>query len=175
MTKLKRRSLESLFEFADFFGGPIGEDGFAVDEVAAYGSEVAAVAAHVAVVSHDEKRIYGDDDFRHGACVGILIGNVGFGEAAGVDVNASKADLHVVAGDSDDALDVALAGIVGVTEDDDVSAIDALVTVNELVDEDAFLVAESGHHARAFDLYGLVDEDNDESGNGERDDEIAQP
>lgn len=54
-----------LFELADFFGGPIREHGFAVNEVAAHGSEVAAIAAQVAMVSHDEERIGRHNDFRH--------------------------------------------------------------------------------------------------------------
>ena len=88
-----------------------------------------------------------------------------------VDVDATETDLDaVLLGDSDDALDIALAGIVGVTEDDDVSAIDAFVAIDEFVDEDSFLIAESGHHAGAFYLHRLINEYDDEGGNGQRDD-----
>src|SRR5438477_43078 len=72
-------------------------------------------------------------------------------------------------------LDVALGGIARVAENDDVAALDGLPAVDELVDEDAFLVVERGHHARAFHLHRLVEEDDDESRDRERDNQVTQP
>src|SRR5437588_8368094 len=70
---------------------------------------------------------------------------------------------------------VALRGIPGIAEDDDVAALDRLPPVHELVDEDALLVVERGHHAGALHLHGLVQEDDDECRNRQRNDEIPQP
>src|SRR5262249_53348473 len=38
-----------------------------------------------------------------------------------------------------------------------------------------FLIRERWHHARTFDLYRLVEEDNDETGNRQRDHQVPQP
>ena len=75
----------------------------------------------------------------------------------------------VVAGNTDHALDVALRSVSRIAEDDDVAALDRLPTIHELVDEDALLVLEAGHHAGAFHLHRLVEKDNNERGDSEGD------
>ena len=73
------------------------------------------------------------------------------------------------------ALDIALGRIERIPEHDHVAARDRLQLVHELVDEDSFLVGESGHHARALNLHRLVQEDDDECRNGQRDENVAHP
>ena len=65
----------------------------------------------------------------------------------------------------------ALRRVARIAEHHDVAALDRLQPVDELVDENAFLVVERRHHAGAFDLYRLVQEDDDEGRDGKRDDQ----
>ena len=54
-------------------------------------------------------------------------------------------------------------------------AFDRLQPVNELVDEDPFLIFQRRHHAGAFDLHRLIEEDDDEGGDCKRNHQITQP
>ena len=47
--------------------------------------------------------------------------------------------------------------------------------VSVFVDEDALLVGQSRHHAGSFHLYRLVQEDDDEDRNSQRERDLAQP
>ena len=165
-------------ELADQAGlvhGPVDEGGFAVDEGAGYGAEVAAVRGDGSVVAHDEEIVLGDDHLGLGAVVLIFDGDVGFVEGGAVDVDGSVVDAKVVAWESDDAFDVALGVVLRIEEDDYVAAVDVFEAVGELVDEEAVLVLEHGEHAGAFYADGLVEEEDDEHGDGDGDEEVAGP
>ena len=166
---------DDLAEFADLIEGVIDEDGFAVDGFLGDGAEVAAVGRHVAMVAEDEEGVGGNGHFGVAAVVAIGGSNVGLVQLLSVDEDAALVDANAVAGDTDDALDVALGGVLRVAEDDDVAALDGFPAINELVDEDAFLVGKTGHHAGALDFHGLIDKDDDEDGDGGRYQDIAQP
>src|SRR5687768_12713475 len=92
-----------------------------------------------------------------------------------VDEDAAAAHLNGLAGQADDALDVALGRVVGEPEDDDVAALYLRQTVvDELVDEDALAVVEPRQHRGALDLDRLRDEDEHERHDHQRKDEVAE-
>ena len=167
------RLLLALVDYAGLVHGPVDEGCFAVDEGAGDGAEVAAVRGDVAVVAHDPEVVGWDDAFGLGALVAITDGDVGLADELIVDVDGAVLDADGVAGESDDALDVALGVVAGVEEDDDVAAVDGLEGVGELVDEEAILILQAGEHAGAFDADGLVEEKDDEDGDGEGDEDVA--
>src|SRR6266567_2630731 len=90
-----------------------------------------------------------------------------------VDLAAINADA--VARHPDHALDVALGGIARIAEDHNIPTLDRFQPVYKLVDEDSFLVVERGHHAGSLNFHRLVEEDDDESRDRQRNDEIAHP
>lgn len=157
------------------FEGPVDEGCFAVDELAGDRAEVAAIARDGPMVAHDEELVCGNKQIRLGAVVGEAGWNVGLGERMPVDGDSSVIDGDEVAGESDDALDVALGVIVRVAEDDDVSSLDGSHVKGELVDEEAILILKHGKHGGTFDANGLVEKDDDEGGDADRKNKIAHP
>src|SRR6266850_4645662 len=137
--------------------------------------EVPAVVRHAAVISQHEVTPGRHHDFGIGALIRVGRRNVVFDDRLLVDVQLARIDADLVSGNADHALDIALRGIPGITEYDDVAALDRLPAIDELVDEDTFLVVERGHHAGAFDLHWLVEKDDDERRDRQRDDQIPQP
>src|SRR5216684_2325926 len=126
-------------------------------------------------ISEDEETIRRNHNFTIGAGIGVIARNIVFVERLAVHIDLAVFDADTVAGNSDNALDVTLRSIARIAEDDDIAALDGLPAIDELVDEDPLLVFEAGHHAGAFNLHRLVEKDNDESGDGERDQKIARP
>lgn len=127
------------------------------------------------MVTHDEVGGWGDDEFGLGAVVGEAGGDVGLGEALVVEVDATVIDADVVSGDGDDALDVALGVVVGVEEDDDVTVVDLSDVEGEFIDEEAILVLKTGVHAGSLYADRLVEEDDDEGGDADGEQEVAEP
>ncbi|MCU1285643.1 MAG: hypothetical protein JWO13_1993, partial [Acidobacteriales bacterium] len=154
---------------------PIDEDGFAGDEGLVDGAEIAAVVRHGAVVAEDEELSLWNRGLWHGTEIYVGGGDVGLMQEMSVDVDASFVDDNAVAGDGDDALDVALCCVARVAENDDVAAGDGFPSVDELVDEDAFLIFKSRQHAGAFHFHRLVEKDDEEDRDAERDDEVTDP
>jgi len=164
-----------LADDTDLLHGPVDKGGFAVDEGAVYGAEVAGVAGDGAVVAHDEVLVGGDDHLGLGAVVGEAEGDVGLDEGVVVDEDAAVVDAELVAGGGDDALDVALGLVVGIEEDDDIAAVDLADVVGELINEEAVFILELGEHAGAFDAHRLIEEGDDEGGDQDGDDDVAKP
>jgi len=81
----------------------------------------------------------------------------------------------VIAGQRDDALDVALLGIARIVKDNDVAPIDGGEAVNEFVDEKPVAVLEARQHAGAFYADGLIEEGDDEDGSDGGNGQIADP
>src|SRR3981189_953399 len=127
------------------------------------------------MVAEDEETVTRNPNFPIRAGVGVIAGDVVFVERLAVHEDLAILDANPVAGNSDDALDVALRSVARIAENDDVAALDGLPAIDKLVDEDPLLVFEAGHHAGAFNLHRLVEKDNDESLDGERDQQIARP
>src|SRR5271166_1154201 len=114
-------------------------------------------------------------NFRIRPRVGVGGRNVIFIESFAVDIDLATIDADAISGDANYALDVALRGITRIAKHDYVAARNRLQAVDELVDEDALLVGERGHHAGAFDLHWLVNEYDDECRDRERENQIAKP
>ena len=127
------------------------------------------------MVAKNEETARRNRDLRIGAGIGVVGGDIVFFDRIAIHVDGSIVDADAVTGDADDALDVALGRVAGIAEHDDVSAGDRLPTIDELIDEDALLIFQTGHHAGAFDLHRLIKEDDDESRNGERNQQVAHP
>ena len=70
--------------------------------------------------------------------------DVGLVQRLFVDVDGAVANFHDIAGHADDALDVGLRRIQRIPEHDDVLAADLLDSIDELVDENPFLIPSSG-------------------------------
>jgi len=92
-----------------------------------------------------------------------------------VNVNDAVANFHRFSRKADDAFDKRLGAIEGIPEDDDVAAVDGLKAVDELIDEDALLIGKKRGHAGSFDLYGLIEENDDHQGEADGDEEVASP
>src|ERR1700674_4567335 len=127
------------------------------------------------MVAQDEIAVARNDDFTIRAGVGVVAGYIVFVEGLAVHVDLAILDANPVAGNANNALDVAFRGVARVAEYNNVAALDRLPAIDKLVDEDALLVFEAGHHADAFNLHWLVEKDNDESRDSERDQQIARP
>ena len=84
-------------------------------------------------------------------------------------------DPEIVARKSDHPLNIAFLVVMRIQEDHHVSAVDLADAVRHLVDEQAVLILQHGQHAGAFDAYRLIEEDDDEGRNSDRDDQIPQP
>src|SRR6266853_1123133 len=127
------------------------------------------------MVAQHEVAVARNDELRIGMSVGIVARHIVFVESFSVDIDLPVLNADSVPRNSNNALDVAFRGIARVAEYNNVTALDRLPAIDELVDEDALLVFEAGHHADAFDLHRLVEKDNDERGDGERNQQIARP
>ncbi len=80
-----------------------------------------------------------------------------------------------IARHADHALDVALRGIARIAEHHDIAALDRFQPIHKLVDEDSFLVFERRHHAGAFHFHRLIQENDDEGGDRQRDNKVTEP
>src|ERR1017187_5018239 len=88
------------------FQRPINENRFAVDLLALDEAPRAAVAGGTAVIAQHEILAGRDAVFFPGDAVAIVLGNVALGQQVTVDVDLAGIDVHEVAGQADDALDV---------------------------------------------------------------------
>src|SRR5579872_4716005 len=85
--------------------------------------------------------------------------------------------FDAIARNRDDALDVGLAGIAREPKYDGIAAVDfsEMQAIDEFVDKNALLVIERGHHAGAFHFHRLIEEENHDDGQDDRENEIARP
>src|SRR5579872_6554229 len=81
----------------------------------------------------------------------------------------------MVSGNSDYTLYKTLRGVPRIAEYYDVAMLDGLNAIDEFIDENALLIVQGRHHAGALNLHWLVQEDDDERRNRERDDQVAHP
>jgi hypothetical protein len=75
------------------------------------------------------------------------------------------------------SLDIGLRQVVLEPKHDHVAAfnITGPESIDELVDEDSFLISECRHHAGSFDLDRLVEEQDGDNGNDDAERQIPQP
>ena len=155
--------------------GPVNKDGLAVDEGTVDGAEISAVRGDGAVVAHDEVVVRGKDYLVHGAVVSVLGRHVGLGNELAVHEHAAMFNAKAIAGQRDDALDVALFRIARIVKDHNIAAIDGSEAVNEFVDEEPVAVLEARQHAGAFYPDRLIEEGDDEDGSDGGNSQIADP
>ena len=127
------------------------------------------------MVAHHEVAVVGNRDFGQGTVVAKLGRNVGLVQQRAVDVNLALVDAKPVAGQGDDALDVAFFLIARIAEDHDVAALDQGEVVDHFVDEEPVAVFQLRQHAGAFDAHRLVEKGDDENRGGGGDEQVAQP
>src|ERR1041384_2656516 len=148
--------MAGLVQNAQLLPGPIAEDGLAVDKAAHYRANFSAVIRHGAMIAQHKVSILRNHSFRIGARILVVGWNIGLGQHHTVHVNAPVGDADAVTRQADHALDEALARIARIVKDDDVTALDALKVIDQLVDEDALLVFKARLHAAAFNLDRLI-------------------
>src|SRR5258708_9351711 len=119
------------------------------------------------MVAQHEVGVARNDELRIGTSVGIVARHIVFVESFSVDIDLPVHNADSVPRNSNNALDIAFRGVARIAEHDNVAALDWLPAIDELVDEDALLIFEAGHHADAFYLHRLVEKGNDKSGDGE--------
>src|SRR5215472_579884 len=171
----RQHDAPSLAQDPELFHRPVTEDGFAEDIASGYGADLPAVIGTVAVVAENKKSVRPHHRFRIGRGVQKLLRHIRFLQQSSVYVDMPVGNPDAVAGQRNYALNEALAAIARVAKDHDVAARNVLPPVNQFVDEDAFLVFQSGLHAAALDLHRLIDEENDEEGNQDGKQEIGDP
>src|ERR1700733_4308493 len=164
-----------LFDDVHRFGWPVDKCCLAVDEAAIHGTEIAAVARDRAMVAHHVVAMRRQHDRRYRSHVAKTLRHIRFRDSIAVHVDASLVDLQTVAGQRDDALDVALRRIAWIVENDDIAAADVFKVIDEFVDKDAVLIMQARQHAGAFDTHRLVEKGDDEECHSERDENVARP
>ena len=92
-----------------------------------------------------------------------------------VHKDPSMVDPQIVARQRNHALDVALLVVVRIQKHHHVAAMNLAHPVRHLVDEQPVLVLEHRQHARAFHAHRLVEKDDDERRDRNRDHQVAQP
>src|SRR5437868_6941114 len=127
------------------------------------------------MVAQHEVGVARNDEFRIGTSVRIVARHIVFVESFSVDIDLPVLNADSISRNPNNALDIAFRGVARVAEYNNVAALDGLPAIDELVDENALLIVEAGHHADAFNLHRLVEKNNDERGNSERNQQIARP
>src|SRR5262245_54303350 len=127
-----------------FIYRPISEDGFAVDVSLRNKAPHAAVVRLVSVVTEDIVMPGLDVNRWVGTPIHEFRQDVVLVKRLVIDVNKAAADFDDVTGHTDHAFDVRLRGIERIPKNHDVFAMNFLDSINELIDEDPFLVDELG-------------------------------
>src|ERR1051326_7799589 len=132
---------------------PISKDGLAVDVLLGDEPPHAAVVGLITVVAQHVK-VAGLDVYRRiGSMVHELRQDVILIKRLVVDINNTTAHFNDVPGHPHDALDIGLCGIQRIPENDNIFTLNLFDPVNELVDENPFLVNDvPGHPHDALDI-----------------------
>src|SRR5579859_2142687 len=162
-------------EKAHLVHGPISEDGFAVNEAAHHGANLAAVIRHRTMITQDEIGIVRDHRVRVGLCVLVVRRDIRLQQLLAVYKNAPEVDPDPVAGQPDHALDEAFLRVARIMKYHDVTALNTLKMVDQLVNEDSFLVLQPRLHASALDLDWLINKQNDEQRDQNGKKQVAHP
>src|SRR5271155_5498590 len=148
---------------------PIGENGFAVDELARDGAEDARIIRAVAVVAHDEKTVRGKRERRVARAIEIICRDVRLHQLLAIHIETPGANFDRVSRQAHHPLDEGFRAVERIPEDDYIAALDRLKSVHELIDENALLIAQERRHAGAFDFYRLIKKDDDDEREAEGD------
>ena len=128
------------------------------------------------MVAHHIVFAWLDDSARCTDSIHELIGDVGFVDQSPVKKHRALSHFNGVPWDADDAFDIRLGGIAGVQKNDHIAVADVFdaKAVGKLVDEDPLLITQGRHHRCAFDLYGLIEEEDNRNGDEYAQHEVAQ-
>ena len=154
---------------------PVCEYSLAVDKLSRHRPENPRVVRAGAVIPHYE--ILALRNLR-GRVRPEIIGlgrNIRFRQEFPVQINLPLANFNRILWQPDDALDERLRAVQRIPENDDIAALNRIESVNEFVDENPLLIGDQGSHAGAFDFYRLVEENDNNNSEAERNDEIAPP
>src|SRR5580704_8882084 len=106
--------------------GPVSEHRFTVNITLTNRPKVAAVVGQAAMISQHEITIGRNHNFSIRSFVLVGPRHVLFVDRFTVHKHASRVDLDVVAGQTNDSFDKTLRGVSRITEDDDIAALDRL-------------------------------------------------
>jgi hypothetical protein len=154
---------------------PIGKNCPAIDKPAGHRTEHARIIRADAVVAHHKIAVARHTLRAEVAEVLVLRRHIRLGQRLAINIHDSLANLDHLAGQADHALDERFCAIQRIPEDDHVAAFDGLEAIDKLIDEDALLIGEQRGHAGAFDLYGLIEEHDDDQRQADGDEQIARP
>src|SRR6266498_1306762 len=127
---------------SNFFYRPVSEYCFSINIGRIHRAEVAAVIRQAAVITQNEIRTGGHDDFRIRPPILIGARHIILQDGLAVYVHAALCNADVVARKPDHALDEALMWVKRILENHDVAALDGFNSVNKFVNEDALLIVE---------------------------------
>ena len=127
------------------------------------------------MVTQHEVRMRGHDYFRIRPCIAIGRRNIILVKGLIIHVHLSAVDTNSISRHPDYALDVALRRVPRIPKYHHIAAFNGLQAIDKLVDEDPLLVSQRRHHAGTFNFHRLVNEDNNESRNRHRNEQITQP
>src|SRR6266851_9379633 len=154
---------------------PVGKHGAPVNVTAGHRPKHPRIIRADAVIAHHEITVLGNAHRPEIAQILVLPRHIRLGHNNSIDVNRALADLHGLATQAHDSFDERFRAVERIPEHYDVAALDGLEAVDKLVDEDAFLVGKQRGHAGAFDLYGLIEENDDDQGKADGDQQVAGP
>ncbi len=146
----------------EMIDGPISKHRAAINETAGHRTKHARIVGTDAVIAHHKIIVTRHAQRAEIAEVLVLRRHVRFGERLAINIHDSLTNLDHLSGQADYALDERFCAVQRIPEDDHVSALDGLKAIDKFVDKDSFLVGEQRGHAGAFDLHGLVQEDDDD-------------
>src|ERR1019366_6067537 len=154
---------------------PIGEHGLAINKIARHRPENPRIIRACAMIPHHEVLACRNSCGRQSAKIRGLRRNVRFRQELAIEIHLAFTDLHDVFRQSHDALDERLRAVQRIPKEDHIAPLHHLKPVDDLVDENSFLIGNQGGHAGSFYLHWLVEENNDDYGETQRNDEIAPP
>src|SRR5260370_17535405 len=154
---------------------PVSEHSPPVNEAARHRAKHARIVGADAVIAHHKIILARHAHGAEVAQVLILRRNVRLGERRAINIHDSLTNFDDLPGQADDALDKGFCAVQRIPEDDYVAALDGLKALNKLVYEHALLVGEQRRPAGAFDLYGLVEEHDDDQRQYDGDELVARP
>lgn len=159
---------------ARFRKRPDSKHRLAVDVLLGHGAKSAGVLRAVAMVAHHEKMALFNGRFSHVGSVFVLTLQIGLFDRLLVDVHDSVADLDEIARTADHPLDVGDGRIARIEENDDIAALDVAETVDELVDEEPFILVDEGLHRGSLNANRLPHKSHEEKANKNRDRDVME-
>src|SRR6202030_2807145 len=103
---------------------PIDEDGFPINVLAVDEAPGAAIVGGTAVVAQDIVLIQGHALGTPGDAIAVFLGHVLFHHQVAVHIDLARNDIHDVARNPDDALDVRLRSVQGIPEHHHITTLD---------------------------------------------------